>query len=207
MRLLVLMTILLVSVARADQLPTQWANDMLENYLRDPFSARYRDVLVPGADEGDYTVVCGRVNAKNSFGAYVGWRRFIALQNLRVLFEGSTDHYTSAPGLTPERKRANFEELWKGSCLQQPSAHVNRWLAGRQEPRQEGDLAVLVAQQRLADLGYSSGQADGLMGPMTKAAIEAFQRDHGLVPDGKLSEAVSDAIRVEWFRNQDSQLR
>jgi hypothetical protein len=32
-------------------------------------------------------------------------------------------------------------------------------------------------QKRLENLGYSPGEIDGLMGPMTKGAIEAFQAD------------------------------
>jgi tetratricopeptide (TPR) repeat protein len=41
-----------------------------------------------------------------------------------------------------------------------------------------------VVQKRLADLGYYQGEIDGKVGPMTKAAIKAFQSDHGLEADG-----------------------
>jgi membrane-bound lytic murein transglycosylase B len=39
-------------------------------------------------------------------------------------------------------------------------------------------------QQLLNRLGFDAGAADGLPGPRTRAAIRAFQRAHGLPPDG-----------------------
>jgi tetratricopeptide (TPR) repeat protein len=49
----------------------------------------------------------------------------------------------------------------------------------------EKDLSPKEAvQKRLADLGYYQGEIDGKVGPMTKAAIKAFQIDHGLETDG-----------------------
>lgn len=53
-------------------------NDAMRNTLKDPFSARYRGVLVHRDKQGDY-VFCGYINSKNSFGAYTGERLFIAM--------------------------------------------------------------------------------------------------------------------------------
>ncbi len=39
-------------------------------------------------------------------------------------------------------------------------------------------------QQRLLDRGVMSGAADGKIGPLTVAAVKAFQRQIGVVPDG-----------------------
>jgi len=41
-----------------------------------------------------------------------------------------------------------------------------------------------IVQKHLANLGYYSGKIDGIMGAKTRAAIKAFQRDHGLKADG-----------------------
>jgi peptidoglycan hydrolase-like protein with peptidoglycan-binding domain len=45
-------------------------------------------------------------------------------------------------------------------------------------------------QRRLAELGYKPGPVDGLVGPRTRAAIRAFERDHGLAETGQASPEV-----------------
>lgn len=50
----------------------------MEDRLADPFSAQFRDFKTSASDDGSKTV-CGRVNAKNKFGAYVGFRYFIGM--------------------------------------------------------------------------------------------------------------------------------
>ena len=47
----------------------------------------------------------------------------------------------------------------------------------------KGENARLV-QQRLIDLGYLSGKADGVFGAASQKALEAFQSKHGLKVDG-----------------------
>lgn len=51
-------------------------------------------------------------------------------------------------------------------------------------------------QQRLTELGYNPGPADGTLGPRTRAAIQAFQRARGLVADGAPSPALQHALGV-----------
>jgi peptidoglycan hydrolase-like protein with peptidoglycan-binding domain len=48
----------------------------------------------------------------------------------------------------------------------------------------EGGPAVLVLQQRLVDLGYWLGSADGHYGQLTRQAVMAFQKAEGLGRDG-----------------------
>lgn len=43
---------------------------------------------------------------------------------------------------------------------------------------------VFDLQRRLEALGYPPGPIDGIFGPRTEAAVRAFQRDAGMVPDG-----------------------
>lgn len=64
--------------------------------LKDPTSARWGDVWAYGG------VICGYVNAKNSYGAYEGPRRFLTAGR-SVQFEGGE--------LGP-----NFERVWDVSC-------------------------------------------------------------------------------------------
>ncbi len=57
------------------------------------------------------------------------------------------------------------------------------------------EWTVSEVQARLKALGYDPGPRDGVNGPLTAAAIRAFQRDHGLAPDGRLSDALFEAMR------------
>ena len=50
-------------------------------------------------------------------------------------------------------------------------------------------------QRRLTDLGFYSGEVDGVVGSKSRAAIREFQRAKGLTPDGYPSVEVLDAIR------------
>jgi hypothetical protein len=49
-------------------------------------------------------------------------------------------------------------------------------------------------QQRLAELGYKPGPIDGIMGPRTRAAIRAFERDTGRPQSGEVSPALIEAL-------------
>lgn len=62
-----------------------------------------------------------------------------------------------------------------------------------QLPLTRADVREL--QQRLNALGYSVGEADGILGPNTRNGLSAFQRDQGLVPDGFANQAVLERIR------------
>ena len=42
------------------------------------------------------------------------------------------------------------------------------------------DQVIANAQAALQQQGYYQGEADGLLGPLTRAAVADYQRDHGL---------------------------
>lgn len=67
--------------------------------LKDPDAAQFRDVRANYTDEFS-VVACGRVNAKNQFGSYMGYRRFIS-SGRSVILEG----------------RDNIGDAWAGACL------------------------------------------------------------------------------------------
>jgi peptidoglycan hydrolase-like protein with peptidoglycan-binding domain len=56
------------------------------------------------------------------------------------------------------------------------------------------DATALAVQEGLASLGYDPGPTDGKPGPATKAAIEAYQRDHQMPVDGQVTRELSENI-------------
>ena len=65
-------------------------------------------------------------------------------------------------------------------------------------PRNERALSrseKIEIQQRLTARGYSTGGADGLIGPNTMDAIRRYQRAQGLVPDGFASSSLLQRLR------------
>ncbi len=61
-------------------------------------------------------------------------------------------------------------------------------------PRSE---VVLGIQSELRRTGYDPGPADGFMGPKTRIAIEAYQRDRGLGVDGRPSTELLKLLRSD----------
>jgi hypothetical protein len=54
--------------------------------LKDPAAAQFRNVSI--LDGGKTRIVCGEVNGKNSYGGYVGFRKFFIYENsLEVLIK------------------------------------------------------------------------------------------------------------------------
>ncbi len=49
-------------------------------------------------------------------------------------------------------------------------------------------------QEKLKELGFYQGEVDGQFGGGTKAAVEAFQRQHGLVADGLAGESTLNML-------------
>jgi N-acetylmuramoyl-L-alanine amidase len=75
-----------------------------------------------------------------------------------------------------------------------------RWSLGdrllRYDPERlmRGD-DVTALQERLLELGYDAGRADGILGPETEVGLRAFQRDYGLTSDGTCGPATLRALR------------
>ncbi|MFT9496301.1 peptidoglycan-binding protein [Anaerosolibacter sp.] len=55
---------------------------------------------------------------------------------------------------------------------------------------------VVLIQEKLNELGYDCGVADGIMGTKTKTAIKNFQRDNGLVVDGIVGTKTKTALGI-----------
>ena len=59
-----------------------------------------------------------------------------------------------------------------------------------------GGDAVKIIQQRLQDLGYYSGNVDGIYGYGTNEGVRLFQQNNGLTPDGIVGEGTLNALGI-----------
>jgi peptidoglycan hydrolase-like protein with peptidoglycan-binding domain len=55
---------------------------------------------------------------------------------------------------------------------------------------------IAAAQRALMQLGYNVGKADGVCGAATRRAILAFQKDHALAEDGRLTVGLADMLNT-----------
>lgn len=61
---------------------------------------------------------------------------------------------------------------------------------------------ILQAQRILSTLGYDAGKADGVIGPLTRQALEAFQRTYNLAPTGELDTPTLVALGLQQAERQ-----
>lgn len=69
------------------------AKQSAADQLLDPKSAQFRNVrLIPDAKRSDAAGlgVCGEINGKNAYGAYAGFKRFVARRGETAKIEGDT---------------------------------------------------------------------------------------------------------------------
>jgi N-acetylmuramoyl-L-alanine amidase len=64
----------------------------------------------------------------------------------------------------------------------------------RRSPMLRGD-DIAELQRRLSALGFHSGRVDGIFGPDTHHAVQEFQRNAGLVPDGICGNRTVSALQ------------
>lgn len=66
------------------------AQDSIKRGLKDPNSAEFQNLRIANYNNGK--VVCGEINAKNSYGGYVGYKRFVAGISGALIFSASNEY-------------------------------------------------------------------------------------------------------------------
>ncbi len=110
------------------------------------------------------------------------------------VFDAATDralrHFQQERGLSvdglvgPETYRALAAARWKlGDRL---LSLATRYFVG-------DDVAAL--QERLLELGFNAGRADGVFGPRTERALKGLQKEYGLLADGTCGPATLRALK------------
>ena len=67
--------------------------------------------------------------------------------------------------------------------------------------------AVRALQQKLIDLGYLGGTADGNFGDETEKAVRQFQQKNGLKADGLAGKKTCSKLEKVWNKNNDYEFR
>lgn len=65
------------------------------------------------------------------------------------------------------------------------------------KPFMKGEI-VKEVQRRLRKEKFHAGPIDGIYGPQTAAAVQAFQAAKGLVPDGEVGRGTAKVLKVSW---------
>lgn len=105
---------------------------------------------------------------------------FLIYDNFAVIMKWNrSESYALSVGLLADR-------IAGAGALRRPPPADQQALS-----RNEVEHLQLALNQR----GYDAGDADGVMGPATRSAVRAFQRDAGLVSDGYPDRSVLEALR------------
>lgn len=104
---------------------------------------------------------------------------------------------TLAPDHAPPRSPKPAENLLPGRMVG-IARSIDRLLVAQPEappPNRQQDV-VRQVQSELAALGYAPGPADGDAGPLTRAAILAFEHDRGLPATAEATDGLLLALRM-----------
>jgi peptidoglycan hydrolase-like protein with peptidoglycan-binding domain len=58
------------------------------------------------------------------------------------------------------------------------------------------DQVIANVQAELQQMGYYKGEVDGLLGPLTREALTAYQADQGLTPTAVIDEPTLDSLQL-----------
>ena len=65
------------------------------------------------------------------------------------------------------------------------------------KPPARQDANIVKVQQALKEKGHDPGPVDGIPGPSTRAALQAFQKSEGLDPSGRLDRGTLEKLGVQ----------
>jgi len=99
----------------------------------------------------------------------------------------------SADGVYGPKTEAALREYQSQNGLE-PTGHLDALTLERLTHIDPSNATPKDAQQRLIDLGYLQGTADGVIGPRSVEALKRFQRFNGLEPNGKATAETLEAL-------------
>jgi len=88
-----------------------------------------------------------------------------------------------------------FGSPFAGVAQPKPVPHPPSPRAAKPPARQDAD--IVKVQQALKERGHDPGPVDGIDGPSTRAALQAFQKSEGLDPSGRLDRGTLEKLGVQ----------
>jgi hypothetical protein len=104
-------------------------SDITRNF-KDPSSVQWRNLFVSG---DQMPVLCGELNGKNSYGAFVGFRRFYAAANTSLQEIEDAKHPAMMNGMWPSMCGNKVEDVGAAESVTPPptaidSAQKSKWI-------------------------------------------------------------------------------
>lgn len=103
-----------------------------------------------------------------------------------LLVEHSTGAYQGMPGSLRLGGAVNLSRFQENNEITFDDMVIVTFVEMQEQVKQ--------AQRRLKEAGFYTGAIDGILGPNTQAALQAYQAKHGLPKTGELDEATRKAL-------------
>ena len=148
------------------------------------------------------TLTTGDVLAMEMRLAELGYFHADADGEFDQLTASALQSFQTANGLTAdgEPDEATLQALYAADAVSREDYLVRYARSSIQrQPIQRGDIGanVQAMQKRLRDLGFFSGECDGVFGDATQMAVESFQMANGLKANGVADGATLTRLEAE----------
>ena len=164
-----------VYTAPATQVPTQAPTAPVSGYQR----------LEPGATGDAVKLLQSRLKQLGFFSGLIGGNYLTKTTDAVRLFQAAIGH-TQTGIATPEMQEILFsDDAPDYSSVESDYVSLEKLDSG---------IQVLNLQQRLIELGWLTGSADGDFGSKTETAVKAFQAKVGLEQSGKATPAMQELL-------------
>ncbi|WP_445501670.1 peptidoglycan-binding protein [Microvirga sp. G4-2] len=119
------------------------------------------------------------------------------LQNMQTQIEAAIRELQDLDSLRASVSQAIEQERARLAGLSnRPSAKADSITGSTASTDPLSKEQIRAAQEALADFGYGDLKADGLLGPSTRKAVEAFQRAKGFRVTGELEPSTLRALKT-----------
>ncbi|MDR3231707.1 MAG: peptidoglycan-binding protein [Synergistaceae bacterium] len=109
-----------------------------------------------------------------------------------------------------KKEALEWNNFGKNISVPTPPASQNDTNVSRETPEREpkdvksanrklAKAEIMEVQQILSDLGYAPGSIDGKAGTLTISAVKAFQKDAGVIQNGKIDPKLFDLLWEKHF--------